>query len=408
MYKASVRTCTRAPQAHMPWADGLVICPGLAGGLPLGGVSTPACVAPNATTLNPALANWWAAEWHHQPLAPSSRPFRCACHANSTQVFCSKSAHAEELFLLTLARLLGVSNGVFLEIGGNDGWSTSNSVYLEHCAGWRGVLIEPEPRTFAQLRWHRPRSLSVRTAACASHTSAQLLRRSDGQTTGSQVMEQVVQSSRPTIASFRPLRWIYNQSLVSGVAVPCAPLADLFQLLSLRRIDVLFVDVEGAEYLVLSTIDWRAVSVGIVSVEVCSIMVLSTRGLMYSRPFMCTRLNTGPSMFTVCMRACLRVRLARMRLPCIAIFKVQSHLLPLTVYQGQPDQEPPSGRLTPERGLWPCCVHRRVACEHLRPHFPPAWALSIRLRAAAARGGCVAARQSRPQGTRCTAVQGGA
>lgn len=46
--------------------------------------------------------------------------------------------------------------GVFLEIGANDGYSQSNTYYLERVLGWQGILIEPLPelhRICRQLRW---------------------------------------------------------------------------------------------------------------------------------------------------------------------------------------------------------------------------------------------------------------
>ena len=56
--------------------------------------------------------------------------------------------------------------GVFLEAGGHDGEFESNSLYLEACVGFRGILIEPNPLSFGQLRRHRPDLLALRGAIC--------------------------------------------------------------------------------------------------------------------------------------------------------------------------------------------------------------------------------------------------
>jgi FkbM family methyltransferase len=42
--------------------------------------------------------------------------------------------------------------GVFLEAGANDGYTWSNSYYLERFCGWRGVLIEPIPELYRECR----------------------------------------------------------------------------------------------------------------------------------------------------------------------------------------------------------------------------------------------------------------
>jgi hypothetical protein len=48
--------------------------------------------------------------------------------------------------------------GLFLEAGGNDGYSQSNTYYLERFMGWRGILVEPIPRLFKQYQRERSRS----------------------------------------------------------------------------------------------------------------------------------------------------------------------------------------------------------------------------------------------------------
>jgi hypothetical protein len=44
-----------------------------------------------------------------------------------------------------LANHIRFRRGFFVEVGGNDGISQSNTAYLERYLGWRGLLIEPIP-----------------------------------------------------------------------------------------------------------------------------------------------------------------------------------------------------------------------------------------------------------------------
>jgi len=56
---------------------------------------------------------------------------------------CSRSEERQEEFVWRLLSALGrEQGGVFVELGGNDGVASSNSLFLEQCAGWSGVLIE--------------------------------------------------------------------------------------------------------------------------------------------------------------------------------------------------------------------------------------------------------------------------
>ena len=61
--------------------------------------------------------------------------------------------------------LLGnMRNGTFVEIGGNDGLSTTNTYHLERCLGWQGLLIEGHPENFNKMVKARPGALNLGTA----------------------------------------------------------------------------------------------------------------------------------------------------------------------------------------------------------------------------------------------------
>lgn len=56
--------------------------------------------------------------------------------------------------------------GFFVELGANDGYSQSNTWFLEKEFGWRGVLIEPSPAEFVHLRRNRSKDNCFFCAAC--------------------------------------------------------------------------------------------------------------------------------------------------------------------------------------------------------------------------------------------------
>src|SRR5690606_31382762 len=62
-----------------------------------------------------------------------------------------------------MARLLG-DGGWFVEAGGHDGYTHSNTYYLERFRGWRGLLVEPAPSLAREARLERTRSTVVQAA----------------------------------------------------------------------------------------------------------------------------------------------------------------------------------------------------------------------------------------------------
>ena len=62
-----------------------------------------------------------------------------------------------------LASRLG-SGGFFVEAGAFDGYTQSNTYFLERARGWRGLLIEPVPALAREARRERRRSTVVNCA----------------------------------------------------------------------------------------------------------------------------------------------------------------------------------------------------------------------------------------------------
>jgi FkbM family methyltransferase len=60
---------------------------------------------------------------------------------------------------LKLEKYLKFTNGFFIEVGANDGYTQSNTYYLEKFLGWRGILIEGIPSLYAQCKQKRSNSL---------------------------------------------------------------------------------------------------------------------------------------------------------------------------------------------------------------------------------------------------------
>jgi FkbM family methyltransferase len=65
-----------------------------------------------------------------------------------------------------LERFIDFDRGYFVELGANDGVNQSNTLYFEQNRGWRGVLIEPFPPNFFKCRAARSKDDAIYCCAC--------------------------------------------------------------------------------------------------------------------------------------------------------------------------------------------------------------------------------------------------
>lgn len=145
--------------------------------------------------------------------------------------------------------------GTFLEIGGVNGLTESNTWIFESCAGWQGVLVEGHPKFFTSLRRHRPRSLNLRMAACPATSGWVNYTFSRDTTAG-------VLSTSGATASAEAM------SRRRSMEVECGNLGHRLMHLGVTRLDFASIDVEGSELMVTKSLEIPGLSLGVVLVEV--------------------------------------------------------------------------------------------------------------------------------------------
>jgi FkbM family methyltransferase len=177
-------------------------------------------------------------------LAPRSRLVRCALAS-------VRSQWGEDLILLaTLLHAAAPGRGSFVELGAFDGLTFSNTWVLERCFGWRGVLIEANPRSFSRLQQSRGQSAAVRvvhSAVCPRNTTV------DVSANPVPMAGQIAHMSEKFLR-----RWAWRLRPRNLTRVPCRPLASIVADPGAGRPSTatfLSLDVEGAEEAVLATID---------------------------------------------------------------------------------------------------------------------------------------------------------
>ena len=174
------------------------------------------------------------------------------CRSCNSSYTCSNSRMEEQHFtdfLLPRMKLPRHKPPIFIELGGFNGIHESNTIFLQHCLGWRGVLFEAQPAAFHDLLRNRPGVVAVQAAIsdeCVAEGSTVSFEESPG-----------------TSGKIRP----HNYTKRKLVTVPCAPLSRYVSLLGAEHISFLSLDVEGGELNVLRSLDWAAQSVGVLVVE---------------------------------------------------------------------------------------------------------------------------------------------
>ncbi len=169
-----------------------------------------------------------------------------------------------------LETYLDIDGGFFIEIGGWDGVTFSNTLYFERFRHWRGLLVEPNPGDFLNCRKNRPHAMTVCCACvpfgyperfvpmtyCASMTAAHS---AGGFTSQLPNLEDHLRSGEQFLAPHE-IRFEFG-----AVA---KPLSDILDELRIDvAVDLLVLDVEGFELNVLRGIDFSRHAPKFVCVE---------------------------------------------------------------------------------------------------------------------------------------------
>ena len=149
----------------------------------------------------------------------------------------SQSAEDKQL----LGIFAGICNGIYVEMGALDGHRYSNTHVFNQNLGWKGILVEPGPSSFAKLRENRPNEIElVHAAVCKEHAVVHYIDLGVAATGG------IFEFSAP---KFRERFW-KGLTLENGTPIRCLPLRTILANVSSQFFfyaDFVPLDVEGGE-----------------------------------------------------------------------------------------------------------------------------------------------------------------
>jgi FkbM family methyltransferase len=162
----------------------------------------------------------------------------------------SFSQEGQDTFVIEY--LNNMRNGYFIDIGAYDGKEFSNTYDLEKLYGWTGILVECDPNVVGELKKHR--SSMIETRAIWSKSGEQIKFKSvnGGKLSGIQ-STLIHKKALSRDGSFHMLETISLNDLLYKHDCP-------------KHINYMSIDIEGAEYEVLSAFDF-SYTFDIVSIE---------------------------------------------------------------------------------------------------------------------------------------------
>lgn len=153
-------------------------------------------------------------------------------------------------------------DGVFVDIGANDGISLSNTYYLEKELGWKGICFEPIPDIFEKL--DKTRNCIKINAGVAEKESIEKFTFVDGPSH----MLSGMSKEYNDVHKQRIEREVKSLGgSIKEVEVKCVVLNDILEQYGMYDIDYLSIDTEGNEMKILQSIDFNKFNIKVMTVE---------------------------------------------------------------------------------------------------------------------------------------------
>lgn len=155
------------------------------------------------------------------------------------------------------------TNGVFVDVGAHDGVSINNTLYFEKHNNWTGINIEPIKSVYDKLVLNRPNSINVNCAVCNS----------DGQTEFicNKGYTEMISGIKDNFDS-RHFQRLQRENDMMGstteiITVNTKRLETIFDENGVTHVNYLSIDVEGAEFEVIKSINFDKVFIDVIGFE---------------------------------------------------------------------------------------------------------------------------------------------
>lgn len=154
-------------------------------------------------------------------------------------------------------------NGVFVDVGAHDGRSLNNTLFFEENYDWKGINIEPIPKIFETLCKYRPNCINLNCAVSSDECQQEFICNS-GYT-------EMLSGLKKHYHDKHYMRLNYELNINGGetnvIDVNTKRLETIFNEYNIKHVNYLSIDVEGAEFDVIQSINFDSVFIDVIQFE---------------------------------------------------------------------------------------------------------------------------------------------
>ena len=157
----------------------------------------------------------------------------------------------------------GYKNGFFVDVGAHNGKSLNNTLYFEENHNWKGINVEPIKKVYNDLVVNRPNCININCAVCNQNGETEFINNSGA----TEMISGIKNTFDP-----RHMRRLQNENKQYGgsteiIKVNTKRLETILEENNVSHINYLSIDVEGAEYEVIKSINFDKVFIDVIGFE---------------------------------------------------------------------------------------------------------------------------------------------
>ena len=157
----------------------------------------------------------------------------------------------------------GFKNGFFVDIGAHNGKNINNTLYFEKNNNWTGLNVEPIKNVFDKLVINRPNNINLNCAVCNNNGETEFIYNKG--------YSEMISGLKDTYDS---RHWERLQkeiktknSITELIKVKTKKLETICDENNISHINYLSIDVEGAEFEVIKSINFNKVFIDVIGFE---------------------------------------------------------------------------------------------------------------------------------------------
>lgn len=157
----------------------------------------------------------------------------------------------------------GLKNGVFIDVGAHNGINLNNTLYFEETNNWTGINIEPNVKVYRDLITRRPKCINLSCAVCNKDGETEFFC-NFGETT---MLSGIKETYDPRHLQRLARENRYIGGVTHLIKVETKKLETICDEHNIKHVNYLSIDVEGAEFEVIKSINFDKVFIDVIGFE---------------------------------------------------------------------------------------------------------------------------------------------